>query len=157
MAVEREVVECVEDMVSRVVNDNTPSIVYGPHPKIDWQHPAVGSYTDIIIAGYSLGPLDEPTVAKMNCGAMRELAAQRGLPMTGNKATLRGRLLNAKPNKPQLHNIVRRNVLWAVWDLIRRYGETGYGDKPPHMDPTEYWLAHIQPARFAQTAYRAKR
>lgn len=30
--------------------------------------------------------LAEPTVAKMNCGAMRELLAQRGLPMTGNKA-----------------------------------------------------------------------
>jgi len=30
-----------------------------------------------------------------------------------------------------------------VKKLIHRYGETGYGDKPPDMNRVEYWLQHI--------------
>ena len=133
---------------------NTPGVEYGPHPKLDWHHPAIAAYTDIIVSGFQLGPLDEDTVAKMTCPTMRELLSQRGLSMTGNKAALRERLLNAEPNKAKLHSIVRRNVLRAMFDNIDRYGEDGYGEKPAHMDPVEYWLAHLNPRRFALTAYQ---
>jgi hypothetical protein len=31
---------------------------------------------------------------------------------------------------------------------IDRFGEDGYGEKPVHMDPVDYWLSHLNPAIF---------
>ena len=32
-----------------------------------------------------------------------------------------------------------------VQHRIERYGDTGFGDKPPNMCRVEYWLAHLDP------------
>ena len=37
------------------------------------------------------------------------------------------------------------HITSKVRNLIRRYGETGYGDKPESMDTVEYWLSHLKP------------
>ena len=87
-------------------------------------------------------------LANMTCPAMREMLARRGLPMTGNKATLRDRLLTGDPNKSKVYCKVRRKILTAVHNNINRFGEDGYGDKPDHMDPVEYWLSHLNPTIF---------
>ena len=31
-----------------------------------------------------------------------------------------------------------------IIDLINRYGEDGYGDKPKDMNRVQYWLAHLE-------------
>ena len=37
------------------------------------------------------------------------------------------------------------HITSKVRNLIRRYGETGFGDKPESMDTVEYWLSHLKP------------
>ena len=131
------------------VDGGQPELVkYGPHPKLDWAHPAIASYTTIVMEGFDFDPVSETTVANMTCPAMREMLARRGLPMTGNKATLRDRLLTGDPNKSKVYCKVRRKILTAVHNNINRFGEDGYGDKPDHMDPVEYWLSHLNPTIF---------
>ena len=98
--------------------------------------------------GFDFNPVSEATVANMTCPAMREMLARRGLPMTGTKAALRDRLLTRDPDRSIVHHKVRHDVLTAVRNNIDRFGEDGYGDKPDHMDPVEYWLAHLNPAIF---------
>jgi hypothetical protein len=126
-----------------------PALVkYGPHPKLAWGHPAIASYTDIVMEGFDFEPVSETTVTNMTCPAMREMLARRGLPVTGNKATLRDRLLTGDPNKSKVYCKVRRKILTAVHNNIDRFGEDGYGEKPVHMDPVDYWLSHLNPAIF---------
>jgi hypothetical protein len=121
---------------------------YGPHPKPDWGLPAIASYTDIVMEGFDFEPVSETTVANMTCPAMREMLARRGLPMTGNKAALRDRLLTGDPNKSKVYCKVRRKILTAVHNNIDCFGEDGYGEKPVHMDPVDYWLSKLKPAIF---------
>ena len=37
------------------------------------------------------------------------------------------------------------HIIRKVRELIERYGETGYGNKPETMDTVEYWLSHLHP------------
>ena len=34
-------------------------------------------------------------------------------------------------------------ILHEIRDLIDRYGETGFGDKPNDLTPVQYWLQHL--------------
>lgn len=120
-------------------------VAYGPHPRLGWRHPSFSAYVDIVLESYNFTPLTELTVNGMNCTAMRELLARRGLKMTGNKAALRDRLLTAEPDVAKVKIDVRRKVYRAIMDHIREYGEDGMGDKPAHMDTVVYWLSHFDP------------
>eukprot|EP01043_Picozoa_sp_COSAG02_P020397 COSAG02_NODE_1005_length_15270_cov_11.414607_13_plen_129_part_00 len=123
-------------------------VAYGPHPRPDMWHPSLCAYVEIVLESYNFDPLTEEVVNGLNCTTMRDMLARRGLTMTGNKATLRNRLLTTTPNVPKVKLDLRRKVHFTIMADIRRYGEDGYGDKPVHMDTVVYWLSHHDPEKF---------
>mgnify|MGYP006874415544 CR=1 FL=1 len=40
-------------------------------------------------------------------------------------------------------NSKRAEIARNVRDLIERYGDDGYGDKPKDMNRVEYWISHL--------------
>ena len=38
---------------------------------------------------------------------------------------------------------IRREIIFDINDLIKRYGEDGHGDKPKNMNKITYWVQHL--------------
>jgi hypothetical protein len=76
---------------------------------------------------------------------LKQMLTKRLLKTTGNKGALIERLLNEVVSKEAIVKEYFRRAHLKVLRCIHRYGETGFGDKPPDMCPVEYWLAHLDP------------
>lgn len=48
-----------------------------------------------------------------------------------------------RDNLQRRMDLAVRSVASKVMDLVQRYGETGFGNKPENLTTLEYWLAHI--------------
>ena len=78
---------------------------------------------------------------------LKEMLKSREMKQTGIKSELIARLqqptvdFEGSPKHRKMGSLVSRRLI----DLINRYGDTGFGDKPQGMCRVEYWLAHIEP------------
>ena len=43
---------------------------------------------------------------------------------------------------------IQREIIFDINDLIERYGETGYGDKPDNMNKVTYWSQHLDSTKY---------
>lgn len=59
-----------------------------------------------------------------------------------------------KPKTPQERlRAAMLGVAYNIVGFIRRYGPTGFDDKPPAMDCIEYWLAHVDYDRISRDRF----
>ena len=43
---------------------------------------------------------------------------------------------------------IRREIIFDINDLIKRYGEDGHGDKPKNMNKITYWVQHLDIMKY---------
>ena len=43
---------------------------------------------------------------------------------------------------------IRRDMIFDINDLIKRYGEDGHGDKPKNMNKITYWVQHLDIMKY---------
>ena len=43
---------------------------------------------------------------------------------------------------------IRREIIFDINDLIKRYGEDGHGDKPKDMNKITYWVQHLDIMKY---------
>ena len=42
----------------------------------------------------------------------------------------------------------KREIIFDINDLVKRYGEDGYGDKPKSMNKISYWAQHLNLTKY---------
>ena len=42
----------------------------------------------------------------------------------------------------------KREIIFDINDLIKRYGEDGHGDKPKNMNKITYWVQHLDIMKY---------
>jgi hypothetical protein len=43
---------------------------------------------------------------------------------------------------------IKREIVFDIDDLIKRYGEDGYGDKPKNINKITYWAQHLDILKY---------
>ena len=43
---------------------------------------------------------------------------------------------------------IKREIIFDIDDLIKRYGEGGHGDKPKNMNKITYWAQHLDLTKY---------
>ena len=43
---------------------------------------------------------------------------------------------------------IQRDIIFDINDLIKRYGDDGYGDKPESMNRITYWAQHLDLTKY---------
>ena len=85
---------------------------------------------------------------------LREMLGARKMKVGGKKSMLVERLLTNEPGVDKWH--YRRWAMYTVHDMIRRYGDDGFGDKQKDMCRVEYWIGHITPEDITGTSNWAR-
>jgi hypothetical protein len=101
----------------------------------------IQAYAEMLAEGVS----GRATLEDIDCKTVPELKrmlTKRLFQTTGNKASLIERLLNKEANNEAIVQEYFRRAHLTVIRCIHTYGETGFGNNPPHMCRVEYWLAH---------------